>query len=98
MICGPCCGSPRGPAQRCYPGLPHAAVLARAGYDGAKRKRASKLHLAVDTLGHLLTLHVTPVGTNDRAAVGRLAQAVQSSIGKRRSGLCRSGHHRPEGR
>ena len=26
----------------------------RAGYDGAKRKRGSKLHLAVDTLGHLL--------------------------------------------
>ena len=32
----------------------------RAGYDGAKRKRGSKLHLAVDTLGHLLALHVTP--------------------------------------
>jgi hypothetical protein len=24
----------------------------RAGYDGAKRKRGSKLHLALDTLGH----------------------------------------------
>src|SRR6202051_1899630 len=32
----------------------------RAGYDGAKRKKGSKLHLAVDTLGHLLALHVTP--------------------------------------
>ena len=28
----------------------------RAGYDGAKRKRGSKVHLAVDTLGHLLAL------------------------------------------
>src|SRR3954453_3027415 len=32
---------------------------ARAGYDGAKRRKGSKLHLAVDTLGHLLALHVT---------------------------------------
>ena len=32
----------------------------RAGYDGAKRKRGSKVHMAVDTLGHLLTLQVTP--------------------------------------
>ena len=33
---------------------------ARAGYDGAKRKKGSKIHLAVDTLGHLLALHATP--------------------------------------
>jgi Transposase DDE domain len=32
----------------------------RAGYDGAKRKRGSKLHLAVDTLGYLLALSVRP--------------------------------------
>ncbi len=32
----------------------------RAGYDGAKRKRGSKVHAAVDALGHLLALHVTP--------------------------------------
>src|SRR5918993_1525731 len=31
----------------------------RAGYDGAQRKRGSKVHPAVDTLGHLLALHVT---------------------------------------
>jgi transposase len=31
----------------------------RAGYDGAKRRKGSKVHLAVDTLGHLLALHVT---------------------------------------
>src|SRR5215831_1270868 len=36
----------------------------RAGYDGAKRKRGSKLHMAVDTLGHLLTLHVTPANVD----------------------------------
>ena len=36
---------------------------ARAGYDGAKRKKGSKAHLAVDTPGNLLALHVTPART-----------------------------------
>jgi transposase len=54
---------------------------ARAGYDGAKRRRGSKVHLAVDTLGHLLALHVTPANAQDRAQVGRLAAAVQAETG-----------------
>ena len=54
----------------------------RAGYDGAKRKRGSKLHLAADTLGHLLALHVTPANVDDRAEVGRLAQAIQDATGE----------------
>ena len=41
----------------------------RAGYDGAKRKRGSKLHVAVDTLGHLLALRVGPADEQDRAQV-----------------------------
>jgi transposase len=49
----------------------------RAGYDGHKRKKGSKLHLAVDTLGHLLALHVTTASEQDRAQVEVLAQAVQ---------------------
>ncbi|MBB4131421.1 transposase, partial [Xanthomonas sp. 3075] len=32
----------------------------RAGYDGYKRKKGSKVHMAVDTLGHLLAVQVTP--------------------------------------
>ncbi len=52
---------------------------ARAGYDGAKRKKGSKIHVAVDTLGHLLALHVTPANQQDRAQVGTLAQAVQEA-------------------
>lgn len=28
----------------------------RAGYDGYKRKKGSKVHMAVDTLGHLLAV------------------------------------------
>lgn len=54
----------------------------RAGYDGAKRKKGSKLHLSVDTLGHLLALHVTPANADDRAEVGRLAKAVQVATGE----------------
>ena len=56
----------------------------RAGYGGAKRKNGSKLHLAVDTLGHVLALHVTPASTEDRAEVDRLAGAVQAA---RRHGI-----------
>lgn len=51
----------------------------RAGYDGAKRKRGSKLHMAVDTLGHLLALHVTAANVDDRSQVERLATAVQDA-------------------
>lgn len=54
---------------------------ARAGYDGAKRKRGSKVHMAVDTLGHLLALHVTPADVGDRAAVKRLAADIQDATG-----------------
>ena len=54
---------------------------ARAGYDGAKRRRGSKVHAAVDTLGHLLALHVTPASHDDRAQVGQLARAVQQITG-----------------
>jgi transposase len=55
---------------------------ARAGWDGHKRTRGSKLHLAVDTLGHLLALRVTPASENDRAAVAELAEAVQDATGE----------------
>jgi transposase len=54
----------------------------RAGYDGHKRKKGSKLHAAVDTLGHLLALHVTPANAQDRAQVEALAVAVQAATGE----------------
>src|SRR5271155_5136927 len=54
----------------------------RAGYDGAKRKRGSKVHMAVDTLGHLLALHVTPADVGDRAAIRRLAASIQDATGE----------------
>jgi len=54
----------------------------RAGYDGHKRKKGSKTHAAVDTLGHLLALMVTPANEQDRAQVARLAVAVQEATGE----------------
>jgi transposase len=54
----------------------------RAGYDGHKRKKGSKLHLAVDTLGYLLALHATPASKQERARVAELAQAVQEVTGE----------------
>ena len=54
----------------------------RAGYDGAKRKNGSKVHMAVDTLGHLLSLHVTAADEQDRAQVGKLAKDVQKQTGR----------------
>jgi transposase len=50
---------------------------ARAGYDGHKRRKGSKVHMAVDTLGHLLALHVTPANEQERTQVAELARQVQ---------------------
>lgn len=55
----------------------------RAGYDGAKRRKGSKVHAAVDTLGHPLALHVPPADEQDRAQVAELAEAVQGATGQR---------------
>ena len=53
----------------------------RAGYNGHKRKKGSKLHLAVDTLGHLLALRVTPANVDERVEVAALAAEVQAVTG-----------------
>ena len=80
------------------PAPPTAAILdarpiqstpesgARAGYDGHKRRKGSKgskVHAAVDTLGHLLALLVTPANEQERAQVEELASAVQAVTGER---------------
>ena len=56
---------------------------ARAEYDGAKRKKGSKTHIAVDTLGNLLALLVTPANEQDRTMVGELAEKVQEVTGEK---------------
>jgi transposase len=53
----------------------------RAGYDGHKRRKGSKVHLAVDTLGQLLAVMVTPANEQDRAQVGALAEQIQEATG-----------------
>ena len=54
---------------------------ARAGYDGYKRKNGSKVHIAVDTLGHLLALKVTPANEQERAQVADLIGDIQEVTG-----------------
>jgi len=53
----------------------------RAGYDGYKRRKGSKVHAAVDTLGHLLALKITPANQSERDQVGELAKEVQAATG-----------------
>lgn len=53
----------------------------RAGYDGHKKRKGSKLHLAVDTLGEFLALVVTPANAPDREQVEDLAARVQEATG-----------------
>jgi transposase len=54
----------------------------RAGYDGAKRRKGSKVHAAVDALGRLLALRVTPADAQDRAQAEELAKAVRGATGQ----------------
>lgn len=53
----------------------------RSGFDGHKNKNGSKVHMAVDTLGHLLALVVTPANEQERAQVGELSRQVQEITG-----------------
>lgn len=55
---------------------------ARAGYDGHKRRKGSKVHIAVDTLGCLLALKVTAANEQERAQVAQLAQELQEVTGQ----------------
>jgi transposase len=66
--------------SRTLPSTPESG--ARAGFDGHKKRKGSKVHAAVDTLGHLLALKVTAADQQDRAQVADLAQAVQATTGQ----------------
>src|SRR6266498_2239344 len=48
----------------------------------AQRRRLSKVHIAVDTLGQLLALLVTPANEQERAQVAALAEQVQDVTGE----------------
>ena len=47
----------------------------RAGYDGHKRCKGSKVHMAADTLGHLIERTVTPANEQERSQVKPLCEA-----------------------
>lgn len=53
----------------------------RAGYDGGKRKKGSKVHAAVDTLGNLLALTITAGNEQERSQVAALSQQIQQVTG-----------------
>lgn len=53
----------------------------RAGYDGDKRKKGSKVPIAVDTLGPLLAVKVTAANEQERAQVSDLVAQVQEVTG-----------------
>ena len=49
----------------------------RAGYDGHKKKHGSKVHIAVDTLGNLLSVVITAASEQERDQVGKLAEKIK---------------------
>ena len=54
----------------------------RSGYDGHKKRKGAKVHLAVDTLGHLLATHVWAANANERAHVEQRLANVQAATGR----------------
>jgi transposase len=54
----------------------------RSGYDGHKGKKGSKVHAAVDTLGHLLALRGSPANEDDHEEVGKLSEQIQQATGE----------------
>jgi transposase len=54
----------------------------RAGFDGHKMRNGSKVHIAVDTLGHLLALRVTTGKEQERNQVAELAADAQGATGQ----------------
>jgi transposase len=55
---------------------------ARAGSSGHQRRKGSKVHAAVDTLGHQLALTVTAANEDERTPVSALAEQVQEVTGQ----------------
>lgn len=89
MIFACFCAKPKGETRNPRPPFLTTGTLqstpesgGRTGYDGAKRRKGSKVHAAVDTLGHLLALLVTSANEQDRAQAGKLAQAAQDATGQ----------------
>jgi transposase len=63
-------------------GSPPAKGGGRAGSDSSKRRKGTKVHAAVVTLGHLLAWHVTPAEEQDREQISVRAEAVPEVTGE----------------
>jgi len=53
------------------------------GYDAGKKVQGRKRHIAVDTLGLLIAVLVTPASTSDRIAARSLLRRLRSAAGRR---------------
>lgn len=53
-----------------------------AGYDGHKKRKGSKVHMAVDTLRHLFAIRVTAANEQEPAQVGALETDVHVATGE----------------
>lgn len=53
----------------------------RAGYDGGKRRKGSKIHAAVDTMGNVIALLVSSANEQDREQVYEVCREVQQITG-----------------
>jgi transposase len=80
-MCGCWCAWFTGATPGHRPSCVTAEPCHRAGSDGATRRKGSTGHAAVETLGTLLTVMVTPADAQDRAHVGTRAAAVQDVMG-----------------
>jgi hypothetical protein len=67
-------------ARRTVPSTPASGP--RAGTDGARRPRGRTVHMAVDTLGHLLAWHVTAATVPERTQGAEWAAQVQAGTGE----------------
>lgn len=65
---------------RTLPSTPESG--SRAEFDGHKMRNGSKVHIAVDTLGHLLALRVTTGKEQERNPVADLSADVQEATGQ----------------
>lgn len=54
---------------------------ARAGCDAAKRRKGTKVHVTVDTLGCPLAVEASPANEQDRDHVAQLTEKVQDETG-----------------
>jgi transposase len=79
-------GGRKGPIDRGLPRQSDTAVHARIGCPrrlrrSQARRNGSKVHIAIDTLGNLLALTVTPADQGDRTQVEARAQQMQQVTG-----------------